>query len=171
MAAAEEIRNDDKETLKQRQHLFAQADAACVDSQIGITLHLTDPADVIIADIRKLTPLLRAAQPQDLRPLDQWYQEVARLNNYMRSRWTTPEKASLVALLRHLKEALQSLLSSLASQTAFTPVARHSMETETVLQKVNALLVSPCLRRNTGLHRFTANRFCLWRGRASGQHK
>ena len=52
-----------------------------------------------------------------------------------------PEKASLVALLERLEAAVQSLLSSPDSQTAFTPVPRHSEETEQV-RRVNELLVS-----------------------------
>lgn len=141
----DQIGQADREALKQRQQLFAQADAACLDSQIPITLDLADPVDAMIDKIHKRVRHLRVhqghGQPHGTEPIDKWFAEVARLNNYLRVHWTALEKGSLVALLRHLEEALQSLLSSPASQMAFTPVPRQSMTTE-VAFKVNALLVS-----------------------------
>lgn len=141
----DQVGKDDLEALKQRRQLFAKADAACLDSQIGIMLNLTDAVDVGIDKIHRLVPhpCVHAGHEaqQEHQPIDQWYLEVARLNNYLRKRWTAQEKESLVGLLTRLEEALQSLLSSSSRQTVFTPVPRQSA----VLMKVNALLVI-CLR-------------------------
>ena len=148
MEDAEAIRGfcaeDEQDRNMREQELGEAFHAVMADIGVGAELNSYEGAPTQIFEIRGLV-LHFCGDPEVLALVDKWVSEVASLTRHMHRHWTTPEKASLVALLDRFKAVLHHLLDGLIGDSVYAPALRQLTTAQCAQAKKLFVGVSPSL--------------------------